>query len=160
MNQSIQTISNLEAYQPRHIRPIALKTINSWALKLYVISKQNDFVDHAAIESGLDYATRNLPWPTTNPLASKHGFITVHFGDSIWILFDLWMDDIVRHFVFRADNVPNPNFTKGPDDGTSACVWELEITQHERNAWVDSVLSRPENPDYSSYLENTLKVRA
>lgn len=37
--------------------------------------------------------------------------------------------------------------------GLFACVWELEVINHERLAWVQHVLHQYPTPDYATYLQ-------
>ncbi len=38
----------------------------------------------------------------------------------------------------------------------SVCVWDLDIIAHERNAYVEHVLSRPDAPDLEAYLADAI----
>jgi hypothetical protein len=39
-------------------------------------------------------------------------------------------------------------------------VWDLQLIWFEREAWVASILSRPEAPDIDAYLTTTMQVDA
>lgn len=78
--------------------------------------------------------------------------MTIHAGEQLWLLVDLWVDDILRHFLFRGRGDNPVQFVAGPPDGTSMCVWELEIVKHERDAWVEHVLTKPAKPSFPAYL--------
>ena len=143
------------AFTPRATSFHSLQSIAGRQLKVYTICAADKVVENSVVQAGIDHVRRNVSGPS---LDSGHGFITVHFGESIWLLVDIWKDDILCHFVYRSQyTVPN-QFTAGPDDGTTACVWELEITQHERNAWVRHVMANPNNPDFESYLNDHLSI--
>lgn len=62
-----------------------------------------------------------------------------------------WELDILHHRLFRAD-LGTVGFDPVPPGGPTACVWELLAVDHERQAWVDHVLVKPEAPDIPGYL--------
>jgi hypothetical protein len=37
----------------------------------------------------------------------------------------------------------------------AGCVWELEIVDFERRAWLEDVLSNPAGPDIDAYLDRS-----
>jgi hypothetical protein len=37
----------------------------------------------------------------------------------------------------------------------AGCVWELEVVDFERRAWLEDVLSNPAGPDLDAYLERS-----
>ena len=42
---------------------------------------------------------------------------------------------------------------------TMACVWELQVMCHERNAWVQHGMKSPE-PDFHAYMADVLNIDA
>ncbi|WP_420626789.1 hypothetical protein [Candidatus Poriferisodalis sp.] len=50
------------------------------------------------------------------------------------------------------------SFEPVPPGGPTACVWELAVHAHERDAFVVHVLNPPDGPDYDAYLADTLTV--
>ena len=50
------------------------------------------------------------------------------------------------------------SFEPVPPGGPTACVWELAVHAHERDASVAHVLNPPDGPDYDAYLVATLTV--
>jgi len=57
-------------------------------------------------------------------------------------------------YLSKYDNLKR--FTKISGDGLFACIWELEVINHERNSWITNVLKKSESPDYQSYVSDTL----
>jgi hypothetical protein len=37
----------------------------------------------------------------------------------------------------------------------AGCVWELEIVDFERRAWIEDVLAGPDGPDLERYLDRS-----
>ena len=42
--------------------------------------------------------------------------------------------------------------------GFNECVWELEATMHERDAWVKHVMSSPEDSRFEQYTRDALEI--
>lgn len=146
-----------KSYQPRRTTMIGVREINGWQLKLYSILLDNEEISEQVIEAALKHAQSNVSWPNRS---QGYGFITIHLGEHIWLLVDLWVDDILRHFLFRSTYENPTQFADGPSDGSNACVWELEVTKHERDSWVNHVLSKPADPSFDDYLSDKIEINA
>ncbi|MEM7475823.1 MAG: GNAT family N-acetyltransferase [Planctomycetota bacterium] len=149
--------SELVPYKPRRTRLVKVERIKEWNLKLYTIHAGAELLDSSVLEAAIRFARDQVPWPSDH--ATPFGFITVHRGEqAIWLLVDLWVRDILHHFVYCSSPMDPMEFQAGPQDGTNSCVWELEVTRHERDAWVRHVLSDPLEPAYNIYLEDSLEI--
>ena len=143
-------------YRDRQTWPVGVREIGGWNLKVYGICAERLSLTPSTIDAALAYASHHVPWPEAE---AKFGFVIVHAGDeAVWMLVDLWVDDILYHYLHSAAKENATAFAAGPSNGTMACVWELKVMAHERSAWIQHVLSRPSNPDYSGYLRNTIEV--
>ena len=143
-------------YRNRRTWPIGVRELGGWRLKVYGICADGRELTTPTIDAALAFAENNVPWPEQE---SRFGFATLHFGEhAVWLLVDLWVDDILRHFLFRAPLDHPEQFAPGPADGTMACVWELNVLNHERSSWIEHVLSRPEQPDYQVYLQDFIEI--
>ncbi len=152
MNQPVQA----EPYQHRRTWPIGVHDIGNWQLKVYGICASGCELTTPTIEAAMEYARKHVRWPDRDPGC---GFLTLHVGEeSVWLLVDLWVDDILRHFLYQAPLDQPDQFGPGPGDGTMACVWELAVLAGERTAWIEHVLSRPDDPDYPGYLADSLEI--
>jgi hypothetical protein len=143
-------------YRDRRTWLIGIREICGWQLKVHGICAAGRQLKEVTIESALAHAEKHVRWPDRE---SGFGFITLHFGEqAVWLLVDLWVEDILRHFLYQAPLAQPDQFTDGPTDGTMACVWELAVMQHERASWIKHVLSRPEDPDYQVYLRDSIEI--
>ncbi len=146
----------LVPYKPRRTWLIGVHEIAGWKLKVYGIAADGREISKDVVSAALNFVTENVPWP--NRKNWRFGFITIHAGtQAVWLLVDVWVEDIVRHFLFNSSLSAPAKFTPGPKDGTTACVWELEVIKHERDAWVRHVLSKPAKPDFEGYLEDVVE---
>ncbi|MEM8736614.1 MAG: GNAT family N-acetyltransferase, partial [Planctomycetota bacterium] len=144
-------------YKPRTTRMVQVQKLEGWNLKIYTIHAADEAIDPEVITAAIQFVQQETLWPQDQ--STPYGFTTVHRGEqAIWLLVDLWIRDILHHFVYYASQANPTEFQIGPQDGTAACVWELEITKHERDAWVHHVLADPNHPRYDSYLEDSLEI--
>ncbi len=145
-------------YRDRLTKMISVRIVSGWQLKVYSICGEST-VEGDVVEAALQYAAENVQWPEDAPV--KYGFLTLHSGEEgMWLLVDLWAEDILRHFLFRAPCKAPTDFEPGPSDGTMACVWELSVMVHERQSWVKNVLINPGKPNYANYLCDELSIAA
>ena len=148
----------MKAYRPRETWIIGVRKFGEWQMKVYGIATSRSKLETTTVEAALTFAEKNVAWPGRRNF--RLGFVTIHVGEEgIWLLVDQWFDDILHHFLFRAPVEDPVNFA-AVEGGTMACVWELEVTRHERDAWVEHVLSKPENADFSGYLGDALAISA
>lgn len=143
-------------FQERLTWPIEVRELHGWKLKVYGICADGCELNSGIIEGAMRHALTHVCWPAG---LTGYGFVTLHYGEeAVWLLVDLWVNEILRHFVYQASLSHPEQFTSGPNDGTVACVWELAVVTHERKAWIEHVLSRPLNPAYDTYLLDTIRI--
>ena len=149
---------NAIQFRDRQTWPIEVREVHGWKLKVYGICADGCELNPVMIDDAMRHASTHVHWPSD---VNGYGFVILHHGEeAVWVLVDLWVNDILRHFLYRAPLSDPEQFASGPDDGTMACVWELAVMLHERKAWIEHVLSRPSNPDYDAYLSDTIKIDA
>ncbi len=142
-------------FVPRPVRPTGVSEIAGWRLKRYDITVGGDAIGED-INLAVDRLLRvALPSPGADELGL--GFLIVHHGvESIWVLADLWGGDIVSQQTFSAKLDDPTAFERVPAGGPTACVWELPVHAHERDAYVKHVLDPKCGPDAKAYLASTL----
>lgn len=149
----------MESYRDRKTWLIDVRNLAGWRMKVYGITFNDQPITEDMVDAAVAYAEQNIAWPENDNLSC--GMLTIHAGEhAVWLLVDYWVGEIVRHFLFRAPLENPTKFADGPNDGSCACVWELEVTKHERDAWVRHVLANPRNPDVDGYLNDCLEIIA
>lgn len=149
--------ARLRPYSPRRTRMRSVSECCGWKLKVYEIALDESRIPHDVVNSALGFAAQHVVWPSTT--SSKHGFVIINAGEqAIWLLVNLWMDDILRQFVFCAPLNQPTMFSVCPMDGFNACVWDLQVTKHERDAWVKHVMAQPLTPQFADYLNDSLEI--
>lgn len=105
-------------------------------------------------QAARDHAARKLP---AAAIAEDHhglGFVILHEGrQGTWLLMDWWAHgDITCQVMAHADQ-GSTVFT-AINRPYLACVWETVVIAHERDAWVDTMLTK--HPDPDAYLTRRL----
>ncbi len=75
--------------------------------------------------------------------------------DSNFIVVNWWSGE--NMIVTRAMLAPlsDPyNYTEVTQTGMNVCVWDMQIHNHERNAWVESILKHPSSPMTEDYINS------
>lgn len=145
-------------YQERLTTMVGVHTVSNWQLKVYTICGEATAVENEVVDAALKFAAKHVDWPADS--LEKLGFLTINAGEeAVWLLVDLWVEDILRHFLFCAPCDAPEQFGPGPVDGTMACVWELAVVMHERDSWIKHALTTPDRPNYAGYLNDSLAIR-
>ena len=143
-------------FEPRPTRPTGVLTVNGWQLKSYEITLDAAPISSEIIAAATSCLAASLPQAGSEATV---GFVIMHHGsEQVWVLADRWHGDVACQHTFFAP-LDNPTcFEPVPAGGPTACVWELAVHSHERDAFVAHVLNPPDGPDYGAYLADTLTV--
>ena len=152
----------VEPYRRRRTWPMQSVNWSGWNLKRYIIeSDANNVNADDILATAESYTRAMLPAASSDDTIPKAGFTTLHIGqEAVWLLIDLWHRDILKHSLYYAPLDRPHLFRPGPCDGTCACVWELSVICHEKDAWVRHVLAEPLKPDLQGYLQDRLEITA
>ncbi|MEM7476671.1 MAG: GNAT family N-acetyltransferase [Planctomycetota bacterium] len=144
-------------YLPRSTRMTEVRALNDWQLKTYQITIDDQPIATEILEAAFHCVLKQTVWP--NGLKQRYGFFTLHRSEhGTWALVQLWVNDILRQFIFFAPFEAPTHFATSPTPGFNACVWGLKVTSHERDAWVRHVLANPATADFDKYLSDSLKI--
>jgi hypothetical protein len=131
-------------YRPRSIRFIRREDLGNWRLKVYGIGTHAPDARPEFVEATLEAARSVLPTD------GGAGFVIAHDAKAAGLALVYWWDNENEiHGRFFASPLDDPAALV-PNDGTGlACVWELEVLDFERRAWLEDVLK---NDDLDAYL--------
>jgi hypothetical protein len=131
-------------YQPRTIRFIGREDLGNWRLKVYGIGTHAPDARPEFVAATLDAAREVLP------ADGGAGFVIAHDARTAGLALIYWWDNENEiHGRFFASPLDDPTALV-PNDGTGlACVWEMEVLDFERRAWLEDVLK---NDDLDAYL--------
>lgn len=148
----------MDRYRPRLSRAAGVVHRGDWTVKLIGITADDELPTEAEVAVAIRSADRELPEPAITEHRQGHAFLIVHRGtEALWAVLGWWELDILHHRLYRAD-LGTVEFEPVEPGGPTACVWELLAVDHERRAWVEHVLSRPEAPDFEGYVADTFSA--
>lgn len=147
----------MEEYKPRKIEFKEIIETEDWSIKTYTISQNGDF-NHPKFYK--EVKTQLPKWLSMeNSFDSsndKIGFLILHSGTGgIFSLINWWVGkNMLNTHIFITNPKETKDFTKVSGDGLAPCIWDLDIINHERISWRDSILKQASNPNYQGYLKD------
>lgn len=151
----------MKKHQPRTINFVEVVTIGQWKIKVYTISKQDEFNDPEFYKNAL----AELPnWlDKKNSFDANHdntGFLILHSGtEGFFSLVNWWVgENMLNTHIFLTPKHQENEFKLISGDGIAPCIWELEVINFERLSWIKHILKQHENPDFTSYLEDHINT--
>jgi hypothetical protein len=154
-------IAVAEPYRDRTVRPLGIRDVEGWRLKVYEIAPAGRSVHLPLYEDGFAVAVKKLPQPPVAPRRAGVGFATFHEGSGVHYLLLCWWDrdsELFSRLMVRG--IEEDDLWVWAQEHEMAGAWELQVVGFERDAWVDTVLSRPGDPNIEGYLERTLTIEA
>jgi len=146
----------LAPYAPRRFRFPGLQHAAEMAVKLYAITLPHAALDEGRIRSAV---ARQLPELAAKAAISgnhhRQAYCIAHMSnEGAWLLFDWWPHgDITCHILLRA-GANSLDFQPVTTGHLNACVWESQIIDHERRAWMRHMLTK--TPDAVAYQADHL----
>jgi hypothetical protein len=140
-------------YRPRHVRFIRREDVEGWQLKLYGIAVNGEEPRPEVVEAVRDLAATVLPQPSVADDRYGVGFAIAH--DAKWLGIALvywWQSENELHQRIYVSPKDDPRAFTQVENQPAGCVWELEVVDFERRAWIEDVLARPGGPDLDRYL--------
>ena len=151
-------MSTIDPYSARPATFLREVSSNGWRLKVYAISTGADGVTDDLVSSALEATLPELPLPALTDDRYGVGFVIIHRGVlRNWISLGWWeYEDILFHKLFSSplDDMENVTAEESP---AIACVHELKIINFENEAWINTVLSKDGDPDFSNYLRKRIE---
>jgi hypothetical protein len=149
----------MEIYKPRKIEFRETVRINNWEIKVYSITTLSHFDSMAVLDSAVNHIPHWLENPKVPGLSTHNAaFLIVHEGnDGVWTLINWWTgENMLRSMTFFTKFGEPGSFRPALDTGFMACVWEMEVISFERAMWVEHILKKADEPDFSGYFNNVL----
>jgi hypothetical protein len=132
-------------YRTRSIRFIRREDLGDWRLKVYGIGTHAPDARPEFVAATLDAAREALPD------GGGTGFVIAHDANGAGLsLVYWWANENEIHGRFFASPLDDPSAYAPVESPGLACVWELEVLDFERRAWLQDVLI---GSDIDAYLE-------
>lgn len=146
-------------YQERPIRFMEIYEHKDWHIKIYSITNKGEFVDGKYIDIAKAHLDNWLAQSKIYELKTYQiATLIIHEGkEGCFAILNWWIDEnMLQNYVYLIDK--NENIQLYSDNGICTCVWEMAVWWHERNAWVNHVLKKHQQPDFESYLNDQLNI--
>lgn len=131
-------------YQTRSIRYIGREDLGDWRMKVYGIGTHAPDARPEFVRATVDAAREALPD------GGGAGFVIAHDAKTAGLsLVYWWANENEVHGRFFASPLDDPAALATTDGTGLACVWEMEIIDFERRAWLEHVLK---HDDLDAYL--------
>ena len=149
-----------EPYLPRRIAPLGLWKDETRTLKAYAIQRDPDaavpmLADEVATAACA--ASLNVLRAQAGPRDHDLGYTIVHVGEeAVWLLVDWWISGGIVCQRMLSAPLARPTQFEPVTAPALACVWELAVIAHERDAWVRHMLR--DAPMASGYLNDVLET--
>lgn len=158
-NALLDMILASEPYLPRRIAHIDTWHTAGHTFKTYGIHRD---LDRAlpylsdAVDASVRAVVRDVLAENTGDKRNHRlGFCIVHIGDeAVWLLLDWWLSGGIVCQRMLSAPLAKPALFTPVSTPALACVWELVVIAHERDAWVRHMLTASPNP--SAYLNDVL----
>lgn len=160
MGEKSSALKFAEAYARRPVRPMGVRSFGDWRVKLYGIAYGRDEPSPELVQAAFGAAESTLPMPARSDDRYGLGFLGIHDGrDSNFVFVSWWENENeLQHRVFySALDRPGELRAATPQEPI-ACVWDLSVIAHEREAWTRHVLSRPGGADPDAYLADAISA--
>lgn len=155
-------------YRPRRIQFLHLAHRDGWTLKVYGLSHDGRDLEVDQVGAAEDLAFGHLLQPGAPCHAGgidwmavpDHGLgvLMVHRGREGWfVLLDTWAgENMLRHLAWVSALASPYRFESIQATGIALCVWELQVLQHEREAWLRHMLTPTGRGQPGAYLDDVL----
>ena len=130
-------------HEPRTIRFIRRQDLGDWRLKVYGIGTHAPDARPEFVEATVEAARGALPDGGGTAFVIAHDAKTAGLGIVYW-----WANDNEIHGRFFGSPLDDPSALTEFQDTGLACVWELEVLDFERRAWLEHVLKRGDREAY------------
>ena len=148
-----------EPYSPRRIATLGVWREAGHSIKAYGIHRDpnaagpilSDPVTASVRAAVRDVLDEHAGGPRTHGL----GYCIAHVGEeAVWLLVDWWISGGIVCQRMLSAPLARPDAFAPVNAPALACVWELAVIAHERDAWVRHMLT--ERPDADGYLHDML----
>lgn len=147
-----------EPYRDRRAQFLTVREEHGWRLKMYAIQYGDRELDEETYELGLRMALDELPEESLSGDRPGVGFVIFHQGrGDHYLVLNWWgLENELFNRVYVREFDTSAEWRKAVDRGV-ACVWDMQIFWHERQAYVRHILSRPDDPSVDGYLDDVFE---
>lgn len=149
-------------YKTRPIRFLELWEHAGWRVKVYGVSARDERPPQELVDAIKAVAAKTLPQPAIADDYHGIAFLYAHQGANGggYCSVNWWArENELYHYQHESDANQLAELKPIEETGGSPfCVWDLAVMEHERQAWVESVLANDAGPDFDAYLATVLEA--
>jgi hypothetical protein len=147
-------------YRPRPIRFLELWQMGDWKMKAYGIAYRRRHPRPELVEAARQRTTELLADLSVSDRCYGMGFVGIHDGKGANLVFiDWWADENeLHHHVYVSPAEAPGQLVDKTHTGLAACTWDLKVIGFERDAWTETVLKQPDQPDLAGYLTRRINA--
>jgi len=147
----------ISSYRPRHFSFDGIWSTEETTFKAYLVTAGPDIrLSNEMIENAKLYI--DLAFPAMRQQEGNDhglGYVIFHKGDMRnWLLIHWWAYEHIALQMMASAELGKTEFKSVDHRPFHACVWEQVVINHEKDAWVASMMAPTGNQQ--SYLENRL----
>lgn len=150
-------MKTISKYQPREMHFHQIWDIDGLQMKVYLITvNADDVVPPELLANAKTYVEAALP-DAHESEGYDHGagYIILHLGKmENWLLIHWWAHNDIVLRLLASSAMHDTTFRSRDHTRFHACVWEHVVINHERNAWVNNMMTDP--GDAHAYLNDRL----
>jgi hypothetical protein len=152
-----RVIELAEPYIPRPVAALGIWQHGDWLMKTYTIAYRRKSARAELVKAAEAVAADALPTPAITATRYGVGFLGIHDGRGAGLVFvDWWeQENDLHHRVFLSSDTNRGTLRPAEPTELVACVWDLSVIAHEREAWLRHVFAAG-IPDLDAYLEDQL----
>lgn len=157
MSDAQRIVQLTEPYATRPVTALGTWRCGDWQIKKYAIVYRRDAARPELIAAAEAAAAELLPTPAVTSTRYGVGFLGIHDGRGSNLVFVDWWEEeneLHHHVFFSPADDPASLRSATPGDPV-ACVWDLSVVAHEREAWIRHVFAA-DVPDLDAYLDDQL----
>jgi hypothetical protein len=157
----VNVIKISERYRDRETSFLGIWKNGEWRFKLYAITHpQNTIADDKTLGLAKEFARDSLRRHAEFSPAYGLGYIILHRGmDANFIVINWWAgENMLSSHPFLAPLEKPYDYKEITATGLNVCVWDVLVHFHERNAWVEHILS-PSSPNPEGYMQSVMEIR-
>lgn len=153
----LQVVEVSEPYAPRPVLALGTWHCGGWRIKKYAIAYARETPRPELVAAAEASAADILPTPAVTASRYGVGFLGIHDGrGGNFVFIDWWeQENELHHHVFFSTAAEPGSLRAATAGDPIACVWDLSVIAHERQAWLRHVLVA-DVANLDAYLEDQL----
>jgi hypothetical protein len=161
VEHKVESACLIEPYRAREIRFLQLWNVDNWRVKVYGITHHGRNLPNKEMIETVKVVAFNRLAKVNGEQHYGAAFVIMHMArESEFVSIDWWTsENVLQQSLFTCPANKPAQLQEITSTGLLACVWELEVHNFERMAWIEQVLKKPKGPNLEISVERYLNQR-